>query len=179
MCIYGRVGSSTCCLSDFLNALAFSGAMVVVGRLEWVLTQIRRGHRVLVTSSYNAELQKQKLKVLIQPIADEVPYSEMNQCCAFAAVNSMLFLAKSLEQQEILLIMDRGDRGHRHSSGVSEVCFWMEIRKVKESKEVAVAEDDREALDDGCCTKKTHVTEDLPCVHGTFSPADDGGYTDS
>ena len=126
-----------------MNALAFSGAMVVVGRLEWVLSKISRGHRVVVTSSYNSELQKQKMKVLTQPLADEVPYSEMVQCCAVAAINSMLYLAKVLEHKDVLHIMDRG---HRHSSGVSEVCFWMEIRKMKESKEAAVAEDVGEAL---------------------------------
>ena len=140
-----RVGSSTCCLSDFLNALALSGAMVVVGRLEWVLSKISRGHRVVVTSSYNAELQKQKMKVLIQPVADEVPYSEMAQCCAVAAINSMLYLAKSLEYKDIVSIMDRG---HRHSSGVSEACFWMKIGKMKGSKEAAVAEVVGEALSD-------------------------------
>ena len=149
--------------------------MVVVGRLEWVLTQIRRGHRVLVTSSYNGELQRQKLKVLIQPKADEVPYSEMTQCCAFYAVNSLLHLATSLEEKGILHIMDRG---HRHSSGVSEVCFWMEIRQVKESKEVVMAGEDVEAPDDGGCKNSTHVTEDLSGLDGSFSPAVDGGYTD-
>ena len=150
-----RVGSSTCCLSDFLNALAFVGAMVVVGRLEWVLAKIRSGHRVLVTSSFNSELQKQKLKVLIQPISEEVPYSEMNQCCAFAAITNMLHLAKPLKHQDVLHFMDRG---HRHSSGVSEVCLWMEIRKAKENKEAAVTVVDGEALD----------------VEGTSSSAADG-----
>ena len=149
--------------------------MVVVGRLEWVLTQIRRGHRVLVTNSYNGELQRQKLKVLIQPNADEVPYSEMSQCCAFAAVSSLLYLAKSLEEKGVLHIMDRG---HRHSSGVSEVCFWMEIRQVKENKEVAMAGEDMEAREDGGCKNRTHVTEDLSGLDGSFSPAGEGGYTD-
>ena len=56
----------------------------------------------------------------------------------------MLYLAKSLEHQDVLHFMDRG---HRHSSGVSEVCLWMETRKAKENKEAAVTVVDGEALD--------------------------------
>ena len=117
--------------------------MVVLGRLAWVLAKISEGHRVLVTSSYNSELKKQKLKVIIHPLANEVMFSELVQCCAWAAVNSLLCVAKSLEKEGIFHIVDRG---HRHSSGVSEICFWTEIREEKVNKTANVADDTPETI---------------------------------
>ena len=125
MLALSRVGSSTCCLSDFRNALAFAGAMVVTGRLQWILEKIRLGHQVLVTSSFCTERQRQKLKVLVQPVAGMISDPEINQCFAMAAVMNMLHIASSEHLAKSFCFMDRG---HKHSSGVSEVAFWMEVK---------------------------------------------------
>ena len=113
--IYSRVGSSTCCLSDFRNALAFTGAMVVAGRLHWVLEKIRLGHQVLVTSSFCTDRQRQKLKVLVQPVAGMIINPEINQCFAMAAVTNMLHIVSTEHLAKKICFMDRG---HKHSSGV-------------------------------------------------------------
>ena len=99
--------------------------MVVTGRLLWILEKIRLGHQVLVTSSFCTERQRQKLKVLVQPVAGMISDPEINQCFAMAAVMNMLHIASSEHLAKSFCFMDRG---HKHSSGVSEVAFWMEVK---------------------------------------------------
>ena len=97
------------------------------------------GHQVLVISSFNANGEKQKLKVLIQPIAGAVFGSEINQCIALAAVGSLSNIASN---EPLARSVCLSDRGHKHPNGVSEVCFWMVVKKavfdgngVKEAEE--------------------------------------------
>ena len=87
--------SSTCFLCNYRGAAALSGAMVVAGRLLWIIDKIKMGHQVAVTSSFNANGERQKLKVLIQPIAGAVVGSEINQCFAMAAVMSLSHIASN------------------------------------------------------------------------------------
>jgi len=100
--------------------------MVVAGRLLWIIEKIKLGHQVMVTSSFNTNGEKQKLKVLIQPIAGAVFGSEINQCIALAAVMSLSNIANNEPLARSVCLTDRG---HKHSSGVSEVSFWMVVKK--------------------------------------------------
>ena len=120
--------------------------MVVAGRLLWIIDKIRMGHQVVVTSSFNANGERQKLKVLIQPIAGAVFGSEINQCFALAAVMSLSHIASNETLASGVCITDRG---HKNSTGVSEVSFWMKVKKaafdgndVKETMETTVVEED-------------------------------------
>jgi len=99
--------------------------MVVAGRLQWVAEKIRLGHQVLVTSSFSIQRQRQKLKVLIQPLAGVIIGPEINQCFAMAAVTNLLHIVNTELLASNFCIMDRG---HKHSDGVSEVVFWMEVK---------------------------------------------------
>ena len=120
--------------------------MVVAGRLLWIIDKIKLGHQVAVTSSFNANGERQKLKVLIQPIAGAVVGSEINQCFAMAAVMSLSHIASNEILASGVCITDRG---HKHSTGVSEVSFWMGVKKavfdgndVKEAVETTVLKED-------------------------------------
>ena len=135
--------------------------MVVAGRLLWIIEKIKMGHQVLVTSSFNTTGEKQKLKVLIQPIAGAVFGPEINQCIALAAVGSLSDIAN---KEPLARSVCLTDRGHKHSNGVSEVSFWMVVKKaVFEGNGVKEAED------------KTVVTETHASSHeatGSFPTHD-------
>ena len=100
--------------------------MVVAGRLLWIIEKIKLGHQVMITSSFNTNGEKQKLKVLIQPIAGAVFGSEINQCIALAAVMNLSHIANNEPLAGSVCLTDRG---HKHSNGVSEVSFWMVVKK--------------------------------------------------
>ena len=50
---------------------------------------------------------------------------EINQCFAMAAVTNMLHIVSTEHLAKNFCFMDRG---HKHSSGASEVAFWMEVK---------------------------------------------------
>ena len=100
--------------------------MVVAGRLLWIIEKINMGHQVVISSSFNTNGDKQKLKVLIQPIAGAVIGPEINQGIALAAV---MFLSHIANNELLARSVCLTDRGHKHSDGVSEVCFWMVVKK--------------------------------------------------
>ena len=100
--------------------------MVVAGRLLWVIEKINLGHQVVISSSFNTNGEKQKLKVLIQPIAGAVFGPEINQGIAWAA---LMFLSHIANNEPLARSVCLTDRGHKHSNGVSEVSFWMTVKK--------------------------------------------------
>ena len=112
----------------------------MAGRLLWIIDKIKMGHQVTVTSSFNVIGERQKLKVLIQPIAGAVVGSEINQCFAMAAVMSLSHIASNEILASGVCITDRG---HKHSTGVSEVSFWMGVKKAvfdgNDAKETVVS----------------------------------------
>ena len=98
----------------------------MAGRLLWIIEKIKLGHQVTVTSSFNVNGERQKLKVLIQPIAGAVVGSEINQLFAMSAVMSLSHIASNEILAGGVCITDRG---HKHSTGASEVSFWMRLKK--------------------------------------------------
>ena len=118
----------------------------MAGRLLWIIEKIKLGHQVTVTSSFNVNGERQKLKVLIQPIAGAVVGSEINQLFAMSAVMSLSHIASNEMLAGGVCITDRG---HKHSTGVSEVSFWMGVKKAvfdgndaKETVETTVLKED-------------------------------------
>ena len=118
----------------------------MAGRLLWIIEKIKMGHQVTVTSSFNVIGERQKLKVLIQPIAGAVVGSEINQLFAMSAVMSLGHIASNEILAGGVCITDRG---HKHSTGLSEVSFWMGVKKAvfdgndaKETVETTVLKED-------------------------------------
>ena len=165
--------------------------MVVAGRLLWIIDKIKLGHQVSVTSSFNTSGERQKLKVLIQPIAGAVANSEINQCFAMSAVISLSHIANHELLASGVCITDRG---HKHSTGVSEVSFWMGMKKAvvdgNDAKETVVTtvlkEDiagpavvgDSPASQDSSCEQdigETDIVADVSRVRGLAAASSDVG----
>ena len=168
--------------------------MVVAGRLLWVIEKINLGHQVVISSSFNTNWEKQKLKVLIQPIAGAVLGPEINQGIALAAV---MFLSHIANNEPLARSVCLTDRGHKHSNGVSEVSFWMVVKKavfdgsgIEEAEEKTVVSETvaySDVTDGSCPTHGRAMEEDIEkdddfpdvgSLHGrcrSFAASTDGG----
>jgi hypothetical protein len=98
---------------DLLGALAL--AMVVLGRISHLRSAILAGRQCTMHCSANSATFCEKIKFLLQEatVANSTPP---------VAIMSILDVLESTCSSDAAHIMDRG---HKHTSGVSEVCFYI------------------------------------------------------
>ena len=88
--------------------------MAVDDRLCYLIRRAKAGHLTRIALSYDVASGRSKAKVLSGETPGIVP--DGNRIIAVAALNA-------LRQNMTKLVVV--DRGHRHSTGLSETCFWM------------------------------------------------------
>jgi hypothetical protein len=91
--------------------------MVVSARIDFLQQQLLLGFPVVVNFLPNAANHKLKVKVLVRP--HTVPFSDQLAKPISMCLTSLQWLAESTCAV---------DRGHRHSDGTVEVCFWFSSR---------------------------------------------------
>ena len=139
----------------FVRALALLD-MVILGRLQWLKDQIEAGRAVSVYFSANAD-GKDKVRFVLEPAQLKRPVSVL----LLAAVD---LLASTATSAVVV------DRGHRHSSGRSEVSFWLHracATAETESDKTVVERLERAASRSpvGRCAhgSRPHAQTELPC----------------
>ena len=98
--------------------------MVVLGRLRWILEKLDAGHIIHYSQSFSSLSGKSKLKFVIEPKSDVVPRLH-RVLLRFTLQNVMTTIAI----QGVTSV----DRGHKHSSGASEIGIWIQVPKVDDS----------------------------------------------
>jgi hypothetical protein len=90
-------------------------ASPVVNRIDWVIRQIHMGRKVHVAIGQAKDIGKFKVKIILQPPS------------LGAADNGTVFGVTSMLTHIRKLVIDHSamDRGHKHSSGVSEIAIWI------------------------------------------------------
>ena len=89
--------------------------MVVIARLDWIQTQLAAGHNITVHFTWNPITETDKVKFLVHPGQRDSVHSSLIDM-ALSSVRSVVASAVTV------------DRGHKHSSCISEVCFWIRRR---------------------------------------------------
>ena len=90
--------------------------MPVTGRIDWILRQVRMGRRRHVTIGVALDPRKCKFKVTLDAAADGCPITPMVEEALIGVLTGLRALAHNGVAT---------DRGHRYSSGISEVSFWV------------------------------------------------------
>jgi len=91
--------------------------MPVVSRLDWICKQLEMGRKGHLTLGQARDTGKLKVKVILQPA---------NAGAIDAAVSHGLTTLLSFVR--IMLVEHVAmDRGHKHSNGTTEICFWINI----------------------------------------------------
>ena len=88
--------------------------MVSVARLDWLVHQVHGGRCVNVTFSYNAKLQREKIKFVLD--ANSPTAASIYRPCIFGALSAV---AQAVEFAVVT------DKGHRSSDGRTVVEFWV------------------------------------------------------
>ena len=104
-------------LISFIS-LAFT--MPTTSRIDWVVRQMASGRKVHVAVGAAKDTSKCKVKIILQ----NANAGAMEQGAA-AVVQSVLTHVRGLAQQYSSM-----DRGHKHSSGISEICIWLSVGKL-------------------------------------------------
>ena len=84
-------------------------------RLLWASRLISAGHQVHISTSVSRASGKLKLKLLIEPIVDVVP--SFFRPILLRQIDTFIRLAREDGTTSV-------DRGHKHSTGISEVACW-------------------------------------------------------
>ncbi len=86
----------------------------MLGRLQWLRQQIIAGKHISVHFTYNAQESKDKVRFVIDGNAGDRPQDSL-------FLDAALDLVTAAVSKSVTV-----DRGHRFSSGRSEVCFWLQ-----------------------------------------------------
>ncbi len=105
------LAQAVACLLTFACARAL---LAMLGRLQWLRQQIAAGKHISVHFTYNAQESKDKVRFVIDGNAGD-------------RLQDSLFLVAALDLVTAAVSKSvTVDRGHRFSSGRSEVCFWLQ-----------------------------------------------------
>ena len=106
--------------------------MVVASRLRYLRDLVSHGALASVHFSCNGVTGDQKVKVLIDSSRRAVPFDGDMCYCIIAA----LVVVENASAQAIVT-----DRGHKHTSGKMEACFWIRHRARPEAVKELVPSD--------------------------------------
>jgi hypothetical protein len=88
--------------------------MPAIARLDWIQTQIRMGRSAFCSLGPAQDPTKVKLKVTLAAPA----HGPMHPLAAQLVIEHLSLLRQAVSTCIVM------DRGHRHSNGSAEVCFW-------------------------------------------------------
>ena len=89
--------------------------MPVIGRLDWIQRQLQMGRRGYMCIGAARDAAKYKVKVHLEPASAGVIDPMVRD-----ALSRMLAGVRAMVQDGVAM-----DRGHRHTSGMSEVSIWV------------------------------------------------------
>lgn len=92
--------------------------MPVLARLDWITRQLAAGRRGYVAIG-TAKFGQLKVKVLLQPEAAVASGVDTQR-----GLGELLAVIRQLVAQHVTT-----DRGHMHTNGITEVAFWVNLRK--------------------------------------------------
>ena len=108
-----------------LKLLTFHLLMAICARLRWARACAVDGQNVKFSLNYSGGggggSGSAKVKLIIQPELDQVPMP-----LRIAAVGLLDGLITAADHGNLVIV----DRGHRFSSGVSEICLWFRPARV-------------------------------------------------
>ena len=104
--------------------------MPVVARLDWIARQIQMGRRAHFAVGEARDSGKWKIKVCLRP-----PEEGSTDIAASAG---LLALVIHLRHQVVHWVAV--DRGHRYSSGVSEISIWLSAKGGKDGNDILAAQ---------------------------------------
>jgi hypothetical protein len=93
--------------------------MVLASRLQFIVDAISTGASVRFSSSFCGEKQRSKIKVYVEHGAMNINETDI------ITKEFLEFLRQMTANDQYLC----WDRGHRHSTGISEVCFFFQRRR--------------------------------------------------
>ena len=123
--MYGALAQAFACSLAFTQHLLF--IMPLVARLDWVLHQLRMGRRGHISIGSARDGNKYKIKISLEPADAGV----IDPAVLFA-VTKILGTVRDMVQHGVAT-----DRGHKHSSGHSEICIWVSLAQPVDHEESA------------------------------------------
>ena len=91
--------------------------MPVVARLDWICRQLEMGRNGHPSVGEARDAGRLKVKVILQP--KDIGAIDPGVSCG-------LIMALSLVRQMLSRHVSM-DRGHKHSIGATEICFWIDV----------------------------------------------------
>ena len=91
--------------------------MPAISRIDWITRQLDMGRMAHVVLGQAKDPNKLKVKVMLSP-----PMNGTISPCACFGVKSVLGWVRTLVSLSVAM-----DRGHKHSSGLSEISIWLNL----------------------------------------------------
>ena len=117
--------------------------MPVLARLDWVLRQFDVGRKGHISFGEARDAKKLKVKIVLEPACEEPPSQIVR-----LGLNTSILAIRGLAQKHVSV-----DRGHKHSSGKTEINVWISFAHDKTaasfvpSLEVAALPMERSVID--------------------------------